>query len=184
MCHAEDFWLGLKKIYSVVKQGPRVLHVDLEDWKDGKHWAEYRFTLEGPSTHYTIHLSHLAGDLADALANITGNSFSTKDKMNDNPRNCPRNYTGKKSHTELTTITIFNEKFVTNVFCHKVVGGLMPAKKPTLTAGTSGWGQRDALWEGKASTGSQALVPRFHSRQQRSVSDQLLLLRLLTDPCT
>lgn len=90
----KDFWLGLKKIYSVVKQGPRVLHVDLEDWKDGKHWAEYRFTLEGPSTHYTIHLSHLAGDLADALANITGNSFSTKDKMNDNPRNCPRNYTG------------------------------------------------------------------------------------------
>lgn len=90
----KDFWLGLKKIYSVVQQGPHILRVDLEDWKDGKHWAEYRFSLEGPATHYTIHLSHFIGDLADALGNITGISFSTKDKTNDSHRNCPRNYTG------------------------------------------------------------------------------------------
>lgn len=89
-----DYWLGLQKFYSLAQQGAYILRVDLEDWRDGKHWAEYRFSLDGPSTHYTIHLSHFAGDMADALANITGNQFSTKGTLNDNNRNCPRHYTG------------------------------------------------------------------------------------------
>lgn len=89
-----DYWLGLQKFSSVAKQGRYILRVDLEDWRDVKHWAEYRFSLDGPSTLYTIHLEHLAGDLADALANITGVQFSTKDMANDNHRNCPRHYTG------------------------------------------------------------------------------------------
>lgn len=89
-----DYWLGLQKFYSVAQQGPYILRVDLEDWRDGKHWAEYRFSLDGPSKHYTIHLSHVAGDTADALANITGTQFSTKDMPNDNHRNCPRHQTG------------------------------------------------------------------------------------------
>uniref|UniRef100_UPI0037E8D31D angiopoietin-related protein 3 n=1 Tax=Semicossyphus pulcher TaxID=241346 RepID=UPI0037E8D31D len=92
----KDFWLGLKKIHSLTQQGVYILRMDLEDWKEEKHWAEYRFSLEGPSKDYTIHVSHFSGDLADAMANSTGMKFSTKDRNNDNQRNsnCARNYTG------------------------------------------------------------------------------------------
>lgn len=96
MCYAEDFWLGLKKIYSIAKHGLHILRIDLEDWKEGKHWAEYYFSLEGPSRHYTIHLRHFSGELADAMANSTDTPFSTKDRNDNKHRNanCPRNYTG------------------------------------------------------------------------------------------
>lgn len=92
----KDFWLGLKKIYSLTNQGVYILRIDLEDWKEERHWAEYSFSLEGPSKDYTIHVSHFSGDLTDPLANSTGVKFSTKDRNNDNHRssNCARNYTG------------------------------------------------------------------------------------------
>ncbi|TNN37112.1 Angiopoietin-related protein 3 [Liparis tanakae] len=94
-----DFWLGLKKIHSFTQQGVYVLRIDLEDWKEGKHWAEYRFSLEGSSRGYGLHVSHFSGDLPDALANRTGMRFSTKDRNNDNHRNsnCARTYTGTQS---------------------------------------------------------------------------------------
>ncbi|XP_071781745.1 angiopoietin-related protein 3 [Centroberyx gerrardi] len=92
----KEFWLGLKKIHSLARQGAYILRVDLVDWKEEKHWAEYQFSLGGPTTHYTLRLSHLSGDLPDAMTNSTGMSFSTKDRDNDNHRdsNCARNYTG------------------------------------------------------------------------------------------
>ncbi|XP_035504483.1 angiopoietin-related protein 3 isoform X2 [Scophthalmus maximus] len=92
----KDFWLGLKKIHSLVQQGAYILRIDVEDWKEEKHWAEYRFALDGPSEEYTLHVSHFSGDLPNALANITGMRFSTRDRNNDNPRNsnCARNYSG------------------------------------------------------------------------------------------
>ncbi|XP_068445978.1 angiopoietin-related protein 3 [Clinocottus analis] len=91
-----DFWLGLKKIHSFTQQGVYILRIDLEDWKEGKHWAEYRFSLEGTSKGYTLHVSHFSGDLPDAMANRSGMRFSTKDRNNDNHRNsnCARTYTG------------------------------------------------------------------------------------------
>ncbi|KAJ0065513.1 hypothetical protein NL108_012792 [Boleophthalmus pectinirostris] len=89
-----DYWLGLQKLYSVSQQGAHIMRVDLEDWRDVKHWAEYTFSLDGPSSHYTIHMSHISGDLADALANVTAVRFSTKDMATDNHRNCPRHSTG------------------------------------------------------------------------------------------
>ncbi|XP_070764935.1 angiopoietin-related protein 3 [Enoplosus armatus] len=91
----KDFWLGLKKIHSFTQQGVYILRIDLEDWKEEKHWAEYRFSLEGPSKDYTLHVSDFSCDLPDAMANSTGMRFSTKDR-NDNRRNsnCARNYTG------------------------------------------------------------------------------------------
>ncbi|KAM9357974.1 angiopoietin-related protein 3 [Symphorus nematophorus] len=91
-----DFWLGLKKIHSFTQQGVYILRMDLEDWKEEMHWAEYRFSLEGSSKDYTLHLSHFSGDLPDAMANSTGMRFSTKDRNKDNHRNanCARNYTG------------------------------------------------------------------------------------------
>uniref|UniRef100_A0A665UL73 Fibrinogen C-terminal domain-containing protein n=1 Tax=Echeneis naucrates TaxID=173247 RepID=A0A665UL73_ECHNA len=92
----KDFWLGLKKIHSLAQQGAYILRIDLEDWKEEKHWAEYSFSLEGPSEAYTLNVSHFSGDLPDAMANSTGMRFSTKDRNNDAYRNpnCTHNYSG------------------------------------------------------------------------------------------
>ena len=98
--YLEDFWLGLKKIHSLTKQGLYILHINLEDWKEEKHWADYSFSVEGPSNDYTLHASYISGDLPDAMTNLTGIRFSTKDKINDKHRNssCGRNYAGTESH--------------------------------------------------------------------------------------
>nr|XP_020458453.1 angiopoietin-related protein 3 [Monopterus albus] len=92
----KDFWLGLKKIHSLAQQGVYILRIDLEDWKEETHWAEYRFSLEGPSEDYALHVSHFSGDLPDVMANSTGMRFSTQDRNDDNHRNlsCTRSHTG------------------------------------------------------------------------------------------
>ncbi|XP_011613421.2 angiopoietin-related protein 3 [Takifugu rubripes] len=91
-----DFWLGLEKIYSLTQQGDYILRIDLEDWKEERHWAEYQFSLEGPSKDYIIQVTNFSGDLPDALANSTGMRFSTKDRNTDDNQNpnCNRSYTG------------------------------------------------------------------------------------------
>ncbi|KAM6921962.1 angiopoietin-related protein 3 [Xenentodon cancila] len=92
----KDFWLGLKKIHSLTQQGCYIFRIDLEDWKEETHWAEYRFSVDGPSNDYTLRASYMSGDLPDAMTNLTGIRFSTKDRFYDNHRNsnCGRNYTG------------------------------------------------------------------------------------------
>ncbi|XP_037644180.1 angiopoietin-related protein 3-like [Sebastes umbrosus] len=91
-----EFWLGLRKIHSLAAQGNSVLHIQLEDWKQARHFIEYRFNLNGPESNYTIHLTHLFGDLPDPMSNQTGMMFSTKDRDNDNHQdsNCAHSYTG------------------------------------------------------------------------------------------
>lgn len=91
-----EFWLGLRKIHSLAAQGSSILHIQLEDWKQGKHFIEYSFHLDGPERNYAIHLTHLSGDLPDPMNNHTGKMFSTKDRDNDNQQesNCAHNYTG------------------------------------------------------------------------------------------
>lgn len=90
--------MGLKKIHSLTQHRDDVLRIELDDWKEGKHWAEYHFTLEGPSQDYVLHASHFSGDLPDAMTNATGTKFSTKDTNGDQRNsNCARSYTGKKS---------------------------------------------------------------------------------------
>ena len=103
--------MGLKKIHSFTQQGAYVLRVDLEDWKEGNHWAEYSFTLEGPSMGYSLYVSNYSGDLPDAMANSTGMRFSTTDRNNENHRNsnCSRSYTGKHS-TKLNQKLCFGSK--------------------------------------------------------------------------
>lgn len=95
---ADEFWLGLQKIYSIAQHGEYILHIELEDWKEEKRFIEYTFTLGGPATDYTLHLAPLSGDLPDAMSNHTGMKFSTKDRDNDkhDESNCARNYTGIK----------------------------------------------------------------------------------------
>lgn len=89
--------MGLQKIYSLTQQGVYILRIDFEDWKEEKHWAEYQFSLDGPSKDYIIQVSNFSGDLPDALANSTGMRFSTKDRNNGDNRNtnCNRSYTGR-----------------------------------------------------------------------------------------
>ncbi|XP_056246421.1 angiopoietin-related protein 3-like [Seriola aureovittata] len=91
-----EFWLGLRKIRSLAAQGDSVLHFQLEDWKQVRRFIEYRFYLDGPESNYTIHLTHLSGDLPDPISNHTGMMFSTKDRDNDKHQdlNCARSYTG------------------------------------------------------------------------------------------
>lgn len=91
-----EFWLGLKKIHSLVTQGNSVLHIQLEDWKQGRRFNEYRFYLNGPERNYTIHLTQLSGDSPDPMSNHTGMMFSTKDSDNNKHQNsiCAHNFTG------------------------------------------------------------------------------------------
>ncbi|XP_062411639.1 angiopoietin-related protein 3 [Sardina pilchardus] len=92
----QEFWLGLEKIHAIARQGPSVMHIQLEDWKDETRSIEYLFTLDGPANDYPLHLTPLRGNLPDAMSNHTGMRFSTKDRDNDNHEdsNCARNYTG------------------------------------------------------------------------------------------
>ncbi|XP_048831844.1 angiopoietin-related protein 3 [Brienomyrus brachyistius] len=90
-----EFWLGLEKIYTISRQGESILLVQLEDWKGDRHSMEYQFTLEGPSSQYTIHLQHAAGDSLGAMTNQTSVRFSTKDRNNANSEiNCSQQLTG------------------------------------------------------------------------------------------
>ncbi|XP_026882487.2 angiopoietin-related protein 3 [Electrophorus electricus] len=91
----KEFWLGLAKIYSIASQGEYILNIQLEDWKEERRFVEYMFTLDGPASHYTIHLTLLSGNVPDAMSNHTG-MFSTNNKDNNQHKdsNCAPNYTG------------------------------------------------------------------------------------------
>uniref|UniRef100_A0A674MQU5 Angiopoietin-related protein 3-like n=2 Tax=Takifugu rubripes TaxID=31033 RepID=A0A674MQU5_TAKRU len=92
----EEFWLGLRNIRSLLVRGNSVLHVQLEDWKQGRHSSEYTFYLHGPEEDYAIDLRLLSGDLPDPMGNLTGMAFSTKDRDSDQQRDsdCAHGYTG------------------------------------------------------------------------------------------
>ncbi|XP_064187988.1 angiopoietin-related protein 3 [Anguilla rostrata] len=93
----KEFWLGLKKIYSIARQNDSdILQIKLEDWNEQKRSVEYQFSLQGPDSNYTLHLTHLSGNLPNAMTNHTGMKFSTKDRDNDNHTdiNCAQSYTG------------------------------------------------------------------------------------------
>lgn len=70
--------------------------MELEDWKKGRRFIEYKFDLGGPESNYTIRLKHVLGDLPDPISNHTAIMFSTKDKNNDKNKdsNCAHNYSG------------------------------------------------------------------------------------------
>ncbi|XP_037828939.1 angiopoietin-related protein 3-like isoform X2 [Kryptolebias marmoratus] len=74
------FWFGLRKIHSLASRGDAILQIQLEDWKQNKRFAQYRFHLDGPESNYTIHLTHLSGNLTDPMSNHTGVGFSTRDR--------------------------------------------------------------------------------------------------------
>lgn len=91
-----EFWLGLRSIRSLLARGNTVLRVQLEDWKQGSHLSEYDFHLSGPEEDYTINLRLLFGDSPDPMGNLTGMTFSTKDRDRDQQQDssCAYGYTG------------------------------------------------------------------------------------------
>ncbi|XP_053325524.1 angiopoietin-related protein 3 [Spea bombifrons] len=75
-----EFWLGLEKIHSLTRQADYILHIELQDWKDNKRYAEYTFTLGGHDTGYALRVSQVAGNLPSALPERTPLGFSTSDQ--------------------------------------------------------------------------------------------------------
>lgn len=133
----------MAKIYSIARQGDYILSIEMEDWKDERRFIEYMFILDGPASYYTIHLTHLSGNLPDAMSNHTGMMFSTKDKDNDNldGSSCARSYSGSDTKIygfEIMSVTgsyfffkLHNvEHYSNSIFHFQVVGGLTHVVAP------------------------------------------------------
>ncbi|XP_074077382.1 angiopoietin-related protein 3 [Macrotis lagotis] len=89
-----EFWLGLEKIYSIVKQSDYILRIELEDWKDNKRYIEYSFSLGSKETDYTLHLSEITGNIPSAIPEHKDLAFSTWDHNAKKHVNCPESYSG------------------------------------------------------------------------------------------
>lgn len=86
--------MGLEKIYSVVKQSNYILRVELEDWKDNKHYIEYSFRLGNHETNYMLHLAEITGNGPRVLPDHKDLVFSTWDHKAKGHVNCPESYSG------------------------------------------------------------------------------------------
>uniref|UniRef100_A0A8C8ZJD4 Angiopoietin-related protein 3 n=1 Tax=Prolemur simus TaxID=1328070 RepID=A0A8C8ZJD4_PROSS len=89
-----EFWLGLEKIYSIVKHSKYILRFELEDWKDNKHYIEYSFHLGDHETNYTLHLVEITGNIPNALPEHKDLVFSTWDHKAKGHFNCPESSSG------------------------------------------------------------------------------------------
>ncbi|XP_006181336.1 angiopoietin-related protein 3 [Camelus ferus] len=89
-----EFWLGLEKIHSIVKQSTYILRIELEDWKNNKHYIEYSFHLGDHETNYTLHLVEITGNVPNALPEHKDLMFSTWDHKAKGHSNCPESYSG------------------------------------------------------------------------------------------
>uniref|UniRef100_A0AC11DS01 Angiopoietin like 3 n=1 Tax=Ovis aries TaxID=9940 RepID=A0AC11DS01_SHEEP len=88
-----EFWLGLEKIYSIVKQSNYILRIELEDWKD-KYYTEYSFHLGDHETNYTLHLAEISGNGPKAFPEHKDLMFSTWDHKAKGHFNCPESNSG------------------------------------------------------------------------------------------
>lgn len=89
-----EFWLGLEKIYAIVQQSNYVLRLELQDWKDSKHYVEYSLRLGSHETNYTLHLAKTAGNVPEALPEHGDLMFSTWDHRAKGQLYCPESYSG------------------------------------------------------------------------------------------
>ncbi|KAK9979716.1 hypothetical protein ABG768_013130 [Culter alburnus] len=92
---SSEFWLGLKKIYAIARQGHSLLYVQIEDWRKEKHFMAYQYILEDAASNYTIHLKLQSAESSSAVDELSGFRFSTKDHNDGNhDPNCAQDYTG------------------------------------------------------------------------------------------
>ena len=86
-----DHWLGLSKIHRLTNHSMQQLQlrVDVESFALGQRYALYNsFSIDGPSTDYTLHLSGYSGNAGDSVGYNNGWKFSTKDNHNSGTSNC------------------------------------------------------------------------------------------------
>ncbi|KAL7876619.1 hypothetical protein AOLI_G00115820 [Acnodon oligacanthus] len=87
-----EFWLGLKKIFAIARQGDSLLRLQMEDWKQEKQSTEFQYNLEGPDSNYTIHLKTVDPTPDTDFHAVR---FSTKDHNDGyDDESCVRDYTG------------------------------------------------------------------------------------------
>ncbi|XP_004699435.1 angiopoietin-related protein 3 [Echinops telfairi] len=89
-----EFWLGLEKIYSIVKQSNYILRVELADWKDNKYYVEYSFHLGNHETNYKLYLVEIIGNIPNAIPEHKDLVFSTWDHKEKRHLNCQEDYSG------------------------------------------------------------------------------------------
>ncbi|XP_039567322.1 angiopoietin-related protein 3 [Passer montanus] len=106
----EEFWLGLKKIYSITQQGNYLLRIELQDWRGNRRHIEYSFSLGGPSTNFTLQLSRMSGSIPNALPEHAQLRFSTGDTASSS--SCPQSHPGGWWHSECEE-TNLNGNYVT-----------------------------------------------------------------------
>ncbi|XP_051553230.1 angiopoietin-related protein 3-like [Myxocyprinus asiaticus] len=95
LCLISEFWLGLKKIYAIARQGDALLLVQIVDWRKEKHFMVYQYILGDAASNYTIHLKLRSSEPNSATDEHTGLRFSTKDHSDGkNYPNCGQDYTG------------------------------------------------------------------------------------------
>jgi len=79
-----EFWLGNEKIHRLTKRKNMMIRFDLEDFDGRKAYAQYKsFYIDGENVDYRLHVSSYSGTAGDALSDLNGMEFSTKDRDND-----------------------------------------------------------------------------------------------------
>ena len=87
----QEFWLGLSKIYRLVKPGTQnTLRVEVADFEGNSAYAEYStFNIGDSSAKYVLTIDGYSGTAGDSMTNsydphsANGKKFSTKDSDND-----------------------------------------------------------------------------------------------------
>lgn len=106
-----EFWLGLEKIYAIVQQSNYILRLELQDWKDSKHYAEYSVHLGNHETNYTLHVAEIAGNIPEALPEQRDLMFSTWDHRAKGQLYCPESYSGGWWWTDICGENNLNGKY-------------------------------------------------------------------------
>uniref|UniRef100_A0A8C5IK43 Angiopoietin like 3 n=1 Tax=Junco hyemalis TaxID=40217 RepID=A0A8C5IK43_JUNHY len=106
----EEFWLGLKKIYSITQQGNYLLRIELQDWRGNRRHIEYSFSLGGPSTNFTLQLARMSGSIPNALPEHARLRFSLGNAAGGS--SCPQSHPGGWWHSECEE-TNLNGNYVT-----------------------------------------------------------------------
>lgn len=118
-----EFWLGLEKVYSIVKQSNYILRIELEDWKDNKYYIEYSFHLGNCDSNYTLELAEVAGNVPKALPEHSELTFATWDHRMKEPLRCLESYSGGWWWHDICGENHLNDKY------HKPKAKLKPEKK-------------------------------------------------------
>ncbi|XP_063427087.1 fibrinogen-like protein A [Mytilus trossulus] len=93
----KEFWLGNENLHDLTSQGSYELMVDLEDFNGNKAYAKYStFNIVDQSTYYILIVNGYSGTAGDSLKYYNKQTFSTKDRDNDNKseENCAAVYKG------------------------------------------------------------------------------------------